>query len=100
VRTDRRLSFPSCASAVARAVKAWDDARPGAILRSGGTHGVSGIKPGEAAVMRNVGGRITPGLLEPLGLLGRIGEVAGAIPGGGGDFHLRRTNGQRWHLNV
>ena len=28
------------------------------------------------------------GLLEQLGLLGRIGEVAGEIPGGGGEFHL------------
>jgi carbonic anhydrase len=49
---------------------------------------VLGIKPGEAVVMRNIGGRITPGLLEQLGLLGRIGEVAGQIPGGGGEFHL------------
>jgi carbonic anhydrase len=49
---------------------------------------VLGIKPGEAVVMRNIGGRITPGLLEQLGMLGRIGEVAGAIPGGGGEFHL------------
>lgn len=49
---------------------------------------VLGIKPGEAVVMRNIGGRITPGLLEQLGLLGRIGEVAGAIAGGGGEFHL------------
>ena len=49
---------------------------------------VLGIKPGEAVVMRNIGGRITPGLLEQLGLLGRIGQVAGAIPGGGGEFHL------------
>ncbi|HEX4002840.1 MAG TPA: carbonic anhydrase [Candidatus Acidoferrales bacterium] len=47
-----------------------------------------GIRPGEAVVMRNIGGRITPGLLEELGLLGRIGEVAGAAPGGGGEFHL------------
>jgi carbonic anhydrase len=38
--------------------------------------------------MRNIGGRITPGLLEQLTLLGRIGEVAGEIPGGGGEFHL------------
>ena len=38
--------------------------------------------------MRNIGGRITPGLLEQLGLLGRIGEVAGEIPGGGGEFHI------------
>jgi carbonic anhydrase len=49
---------------------------------------VLGIKAGEAVVMRNIGGRITPGLLEQLGLLGRIGEVAGEIPGGGGDFHI------------
>ena len=49
---------------------------------------VIGIKPGEAVVMRNIGGRITPGLLEQLGLLGRIGEVAGEIPGGGGEFHI------------
>ena len=49
---------------------------------------VLGIKPGEAVVMRNIGGRVTPGLLEEFGLLGRIGEVAGAIPGGGGAFHL------------
>ena len=49
---------------------------------------VFGIEPGEAVVIRNIGGRITPGLLEQLGLLGRIGEVAGKIPGGGGEFHL------------
>ncbi len=49
---------------------------------------VLGIKPGEAVVMRNIGGRVTPGLLEELGLLGRIGEVAGQAPGGGGEFHL------------
>ena len=49
---------------------------------------VLGIQPGEAVVMRNIGGRITPGLLEELGLLGRIGEVAGATPGGGGEFNI------------
>src|SRR6202522_341048 len=49
---------------------------------------VLGTKPGEAVVLRNIGGRITPGALEQLGLLGRIGEVAGEIPGGGGEFHL------------
>jgi carbonic anhydrase len=49
---------------------------------------VLGIKPGEAVVIRNIGGRITAGLLEQLGLLGRIGEVAGEIPGGGGEFHI------------
>src|ERR1700733_3627057 len=49
---------------------------------------ILGTKPGEAVVIRNIGGRITPGLLEELGLLGRIGQVAGEIPGGGGEFHL------------
>ena len=49
---------------------------------------ILGTKPGEAVVLRNIGGRITPGLLEQLGLLGRIGQVAGEIPGGGGEFHL------------
>jgi carbonic anhydrase len=49
---------------------------------------VLGIKPGEAVVLRNIGGRITAGLIEQLGLLGRIGQVAGEVPGGGGEFHL------------
>jgi carbonic anhydrase len=49
---------------------------------------VLGIKPGEAVVLRNIGGRITPGLLEQLRLLWRIGDVAGEIPGGGGEFHF------------
>ena len=49
---------------------------------------VFGTKPGEAVVIRNIGGRVTPGLLEQLALLGRIGEVAGEIPGGGGEFHI------------
>ena len=49
---------------------------------------VLGIKPGEAIVIRNIGGRITPVLLEELGLLGRIGQVAGEIAGGGGEFYL------------
>jgi carbonic anhydrase len=49
---------------------------------------VLGLEPGEAVVIRNIGGRITPGLLQQLGLLGRIGQVAGEIPGGGEEFHL------------
>lgn len=49
---------------------------------------IFGLQPGEAVVIRNIGGRITPGLLEQLSMLGRIGEVAGAIAGGGGEFHL------------
>jgi carbonic anhydrase len=49
---------------------------------------ILGLALGEAVVMRNIGGRVTPGLLEQLGLLGRIGESARAVPGGGGEFHL------------
>src|SRR5215470_12866479 len=49
---------------------------------------ILGIKPGEAMVMRNIGGRITPGLLEQLGLLGRIGEIAGKMGGGCEEFHI------------
>jgi carbonic anhydrase len=49
---------------------------------------ILGNKPGEAVVLRNIGGRVIPTLLEQLGMLGRVGEVAGKIPGGGGEFHL------------
>jgi carbonic anhydrase len=49
---------------------------------------VLGIKPGEAVVMSNIGGRITPRTLQMIGLLGRISQVAKAKPGGGGEFHL------------
>ncbi len=47
---------------------------------------VLGLEPGEAVVIRNIGGRITPVLLEELAMLGRIGQVAGVAPGG--EFHL------------
>jgi carbonic anhydrase len=47
-----------------------------------------GVELGEAAVLRNIGGRITPGLVEQIGLLGRIAQVAEAPPNGGGEFHL------------
>jgi carbonic anhydrase len=49
---------------------------------------VLGIKPGEALVLRNIGGRFTPGVLEELAILGRIGQLVGAVPGGGGEFHI------------
>ncbi len=49
---------------------------------------VLSIKLGEAVVMRNIGGRVTPGTLEMIDLLGRISQVAAEIPGGGGEFHL------------
>ena len=49
---------------------------------------VLGVESGEAIVLRNIGGRITPRLIEQIGLLGRIGQVAGAAPAGGGEFHI------------
>ena len=49
---------------------------------------ILGVELGEAVVLRNIGGRVTPGLVEQIGMLGRIGQVAGAIPGGGGEFHI------------
>jgi carbonic anhydrase len=49
---------------------------------------VFGIKPGEALVIRNIGGRITPVLLEELAMLGRVGQVTQKVAGGGGEFHL------------
>jgi carbonic anhydrase len=49
---------------------------------------VLGVESGEAIVLRNIGGRITPGLIEQIGLLGRILQVAGVPPARGGDFHI------------
>lgn len=49
---------------------------------------ILGLEPGEAVVIRNIGGRVTPGLLAQLGMLGQIGQVAGKVPGGGGEFNI------------
>jgi carbonic anhydrase len=46
---------------------------------------VFGLGPGEAIVIRNVGGRITPATLETMGMLGRIAQGEGGPPVG---FHL------------
>jgi carbonic anhydrase len=56
-------------------------------MRADPTH-ILGLKPGEAVVLRNIGGRFTPAVLEELALLGRIGQVAGKVPGAGGEFHI------------
>jgi carbonic anhydrase len=47
---------------------------------------VLGIKSSEAVVLRNIGGRFTPGLLEQLALLGCIGAVAGRFQKAAGNF--------------
>ena len=39
-----------------------------------------GLGPGEAIVIRNVGGRITPATLETMGMLGRIAQGKEALP--------------------
>lgn len=43
---------------------------------------VLGLKPGEAAVIRNVGGRITPGALREMAMLQEVARAHGARPGG------------------
>ena len=47
---------------------------------------VFGLGPGEAIVIRNVGGRITPATLETMAMLGRIAQGEGGLPAG--EFHL------------
>ena len=47
---------------------------------------VLGLKLGEAVVIRNVGGRITPGTLQTMGMLNRVAQVEGGNPAG--EFHL------------
>ena len=42
-----------------------------------------GLELGEAIVIRNVGGRITPATLQEIGMLGSIAQVAGSSPGSG-----------------
>lgn len=41
------------------------------------------LAPGEAAVIRNVGGRVTPALLETLAILGTVSRAAGQAVGTG-----------------
>ena len=45
-----------------------------------------GLKLGEAVVIRNIGGRITPATLQTVGMLNRIAQVGGGNPAG--EFHL------------
>ncbi|HEY0753694.1 MAG TPA: carbonic anhydrase [Ktedonobacteraceae bacterium] len=45
-----------------------------------------GLQPGEAVVIRNVGGRITPATLQTMGMLNRIAQREGGPPTGA--FHL------------
>ena len=45
-----------------------------------------GLGLGEAVVIRNVGGRITPATLQTMGMLGRIAQAEGGPPAG--EFHL------------
>lgn len=44
---------------------------------------VLGVQLGEAVVIRNVGGRVTPGALRTLGLLAMIARSIGVQPGAG-----------------
>ena len=47
---------------------------------------VLGLGLGEAIVIRNIGGRITPATLDTMGMLGRIAQIGGGPPAG--EFHL------------
>lgn len=43
-----------------------------------------GLEPGEAAVIRNVGGRVTPATLKTIAMLGKVGQAnGGGAPGVG-----------------
>jgi len=44
---------------------------------------VLGLKPGEAAVIRNIGGRVTPATLQTLTLIGTLPRLLGVGPAGG-----------------
>ena len=45
-----------------------------------------GLKLGEAVVIRNVGGRITPAMLQTIGMLNKVAQGEGGTPAG--EFHL------------
>lgn len=49
---------------------------------------VLGLEPGEAAVVRNVGGRVTPALMETLAILRTVSRVGGAEVGAGWNLVL------------
>lgn len=42
---------------------------------------VLGLNPGEAAVLRNVGGRVTPGAVREMAMLQEVARAHGARPG-------------------
>jgi carbonic anhydrase len=44
---------------------------------------VLGVKLGEAAVIRNVGGRVTPATVQTMAMLSKVGQANGAEPGPG-----------------
>jgi carbonic anhydrase len=44
---------------------------------------VLGLEPGEAAIIRNVGGRVNPALLETMAILGTVSRVGGSPVGHG-----------------
>src|SRR5262249_59080632 len=46
------------------------------------------LELGEAVVMRNIGGRVTPAVLRSLGVLGKLRQARPSRPPGGGPPHL------------
>jgi carbonic anhydrase len=54
---------------------------------------VLGLKPGEAAIIRNVGGRVNPALLETMAILRTVSQVGGNEIGAGWNLIvLHHTN--------
>jgi carbonic anhydrase len=51
-----------------------------------------GLEPGEAVVMRNIGGRVTPGLLEQLGFRGGSVWLPAQSPAGAESFTSSSSN--------
>jgi carbonic anhydrase len=86
--SERNKDFAARQSAAGTLMPSLPDATPNlkamiigcADMRVDPAH-LLGLKPGEALVLRNIGGRITPVLLQELGMLGRIGQVMGKVAG-------------------
>ena len=49
---------------------------------------ILGFTPPEAVVIRNIGGRVTPAVFETMGLLDRVAQVEGEVPGAGEAVNL------------
>src|SRR5258707_11266506 len=58
---------------------------------------IFGLVPGEAAVIRNVGGRITPATLQTMAMLRMVAKASGGDIGTGGNLILLPPNDRGIH---